>query len=95
MLIPAGVVDFLFKFRIYFLKDMFKGLKNNGSFYLNSIWSNRFFMSIKVKINQLINHPGREIETCIYMLINRAVHPSFKRRGNFFIQFLIRTQSLA
>jgi hypothetical protein len=71
MLIPAGVVDYLFKFQIYFLKDMFKGLKKNGSFYLNSIWRNRFFMSSKVKRNQLINHPGREIKYCIYMIINR------------------------
>jgi hypothetical protein len=47
MLMPAGVVDFLFKFRI-FLNVRFKGLKNYGTFFLNSIWSNRFFMSIKV-----------------------------------------------
>ncbi len=42
-----------------------------------------------------INHPGREIKYCIYKIINRPDHPSFKRSGNLFRQYLIYPQSLS
>jgi hypothetical protein len=41
-----------------------------------------------------INHPGREIKCCIYLIICHPDHHSFKRRGNFlsciFIPKLLR-----
>ena len=72
-----------------FLSD---DLKNLRLFLLKRFW---FFMPIKVGRNQWINLPGREIKYCIYKIINRPDHPSFKRRGNFFMQFLIHRQSLS
>jgi hypothetical protein len=46
------------------------------------------------RINQGINHPGREIYYAIYLIINTPDHPSFKRRGNFFFAVLIHPQTL-
>jgi hypothetical protein len=107
MLIPAGVVDCcLLNFRalsFFDFKmdhnsasaevDLFLGddLKNLRLFLLKRFG---FFISIKERRNQRINHPGRERKYCIYKIINPPDHPSFKRRGNFFLQFLFHPQSL-
>ena len=79
MLIPAGVVDCLFKFRTFSFEGFFIS-------FLYKFWYLEYYR---------INHPGREIKYCIYKIINRPDHPSFKRRGNFFTQFLIHFQSLS
>ena len=55
-----------------FLSD---DLKNLRLFLLKRFW---FFIPIKVRRIQWTNHPGREIKYCIYKIINRPDHPSFK-----------------
>jgi hypothetical protein len=62
-----------------FLSD---DLKNLRLFLLKRFW---YFKPIKVRRNQRINHPGREIKYCIYKIINLPDHPSFKRVISYFM----------
>jgi len=86
MLIPAGVVDYLSRSDLFLSVD----LKNLRLFLLKMF---RFFIPINVSRKHGINHPDREIEYCIYMIINHPDHPSFKRRGNFLCSFSFNTRA--
>jgi hypothetical protein len=62
ILIPAGVVDCLFIFWIFSF---------GGFSYLFFFTNSSFLNTSLIRKNQRINHPGREIKYCIYMIINR------------------------